>query len=84
MFYRSHFSTLPLTALEVIKLWASRKDRGREGGRKERTREREGGRSWEEEKGEDRWRLERDRERLTIAGRQVARSLLAADKVNFL
>lgn len=41
MFYRSHFSTLPLTALEVIKLWASRKDRGREGGRKEKTRERE-------------------------------------------
>lgn len=34
----------------------------------------------------DRWRLEKEREkeRLTIARRQVARSPLAADKVNFL
>lgn len=51
--------------------------------KKARERGRDRG-SWEEEKGEDRWRLERDKERLTIARRQVARSPLAADKVNFL
>jgi len=57
-------------------------EREREGG-KERKREskRDHGRK---KRGEDRWRLERDRERLTTARRQVARSPLAADKVNFL
>jgi len=43
------------------------------------------GRSWEEEKGERQMEAgEREKERLTIARRQVARSALAADKVNFL
>lgn len=53
--------------------------------------EREGNRESERDhgskkRGKDRWRLEREREdeRLTIARRQVARSPLAADKVNFL
>lgn len=50
---------------------------------RERERGRYGG-SWKEEKGEDRWKLVRDTERLTIERRQVARSPLAADKVNLL
>lgn len=47
-----------------------------EGGERERSRE--------EEKGERQMEAgEREKERLTIARRQVARSPLAADKVNF-
>lgn len=47
-----------------------------EGGERER--------SWEEEKGERQMEAgKREKERLTIARRQVARSPLAADKVNF-
>lgn len=54
-------------------------------GRSERESEREGERSWEEEKEERQMEArERARERLTIARRQVAKSPLAADKVNFL
>lgn len=53
MFYRSHFSMPSLTALEVIKLWASRKER-------EKVRE------WESDhvrkkRRKDRWRLRRER-----------------------
>lgn len=52
---------------------------------RKRKRERGGERSWEEEKGERQMEAgEREKERLTIARRQVARSPLAADKVNFL
>lgn len=56
--------------------WEGReeRERGREG---EITGVRKGGKT------DGSWR-EREKERLTIARRQVARSPLAADKVNFL
>lgn len=48
MFYRSHFSMPPLTALEVIKLQASRKEWESETKYKSRgEREKEGEREWE-------------------------------------
>lgn len=55
-----------------------KREREREG---EREREREGMRDhgWK-----DRWTVEREKERLTIARRQVARSSLPTDKMNFL
>lgn len=58
----------------------------REGERKWEGREERGTeRSREKEKGERRMEAgEREKERFTIARRQVARSPLAADKVNFL
>lgn len=69
-----------LTALEVIKLQASRKEWERE-----RESEREGEWSCEEEKEERQMEAgEREKERLTIVRRQVAKSPLPADEVNFL
>lgn len=57
------------------------RDKVQEQRRERERREREGMRDHGRK---DRWTVEREKERLTIAGRQVARSSLPTDKMNFL
>lgn len=83
MFYRSHFSMPPLTALEVIKLQASRKEweRERQSMREEkRDREREITRIGGKTDGD--WK---ERKRMINNSEETfARTPLGIDKVNFL
>lgn len=50
---------------------------------REQRRERERGGGMRDHGRKDRWTVEREKERLTIARRQVARSSLPTDKMNF-